>query len=486
MKLYLAIKKVIDELGIDVFKSSVAVNVLADYGAYNDIPAIKQILKDLISQGYGNELAAIINASVDGQTGIKLQALQTKFIQQNGYKEDLVGYLFGSLGYAIGVTSIVPEYKVAGNVSKQPSSKTTGRISDLNAELIQLQSEYIEALNQLYESPNADSLALYGLYSAESNSKLWLIEQKIVIIYNALGQAYDNWCEQQKKRYLETKSKSRKAILTEKLEASHKNYLSLLTTLITVHKNIIYSKSGYYNESAQKTLEAEETTIGRLDKSLGTSVLQACLNEKQKTLEKYHQSFSRQAFMVALKIILPLVIITTSLYHGVTYLSSKDSIEQYNDCILSADKLMNDGAYIEAIALYEKAHDEYNGSYKTDSYKNGALTKKENACSKLLEQKTESSNTLFNSGKYKESLNELEAIKPYMITNQLLSSYNKTVTGLNTQIKTAVKRETNTIILNISTNRGKLDASGKKLLNSLLEVAPEDYWLNIIKTKQQK
>ena len=73
-----------------------------------------------------------------------------------------------------------------------------------------------------------------------------------------------------------------------------------------------------------------------------------------------------------------------------------------------------------------------------------------------------------------------------MTTNQLLSSYNKAVSGLNTQIKSAVKRETNTIILNISTNRGKLDASGKKLLNSLLEVAPEDYWLNIIKKKQQK
>jgi hypothetical protein len=48
MKLYLAIKKVIDELGTEAFRSNMAVNVLADYGAYNDIPAIKQILKDLI------------------------------------------------------------------------------------------------------------------------------------------------------------------------------------------------------------------------------------------------------------------------------------------------------------------------------------------------------------------------------------------------------------------------------------------------------
>ena len=486
MKLYLAIKKVIDELGIEAFRSNVAVNVLADYGAYNDIPAIKQILKDLISQGYGNELAAIINSSVDSHTAIKLQAIQTKFIQQNGYKEDLVGFLIDSIKYAIGVSSIAPEYSVDANVHKQPNSKTARKISDFNAELIQLQSEYIEALNKFYESPSADSLVLYGLYSAESNSKLWLIEQKIVIIYNAMGQIYDNWCETQKKRYLETKAKSRIAVLTEKLEASQKNYLVLISTLITVPKNIIYSKSGYYNDAAQKSLETEEALIGKLDKSLGTNVLQECLNEKQKILDKYHQSFTRQAFMVVLKVILPLVIATTSLYHGVTYLSSHDSIEQYNNCISSADKLVNGGDLIGAISLYEKAYNEYNGSYRIDSYKNNALDKKEKACSQLLQQKVESSNTLFSSGKYKESLNELEAIKPYMITNQLLSSYNKTVTGLNTQIKTAVKRETNTIILNISTNRGKLDASGKKLLNSLLEVAPEDYWLNIIKTKQQK
>ena len=486
MKLYLAIKKVIDELGIEAFKSNVAVNVLADYGAYNDVLAIKQILKDLISQGYGNDLVAIISASVDGQTGIKLQALQTKFIQQNGYKEDLVGYLFDSIGYAIGATIVVPEYNAPGNVKKQTSSKATGKISDFNAELIQLQTEYIEALNKLYESPNANSLALHGLYSAESTSKLWLIEQKIVIIYNALGQAYDNWCEQQKKRYLETKAKARKAILTEKLEASRKNYLTLLSTLITVPKNIIYSKSGFYNEAAQKILDVEETTLAKLDKSLGTHVLQACLNEKTNILNKYRQDFAHQALQVVLKIVLPLIFVSSSSYYGMTYISSQDNIEQYNNYILSADKCISDGALIDAISLFEKAYDEYSGSFKTDSYKNKALEKKNNACSLLLQQKVESSKLLFTAGRYKQSIDELESIKAYMITPQLLSSYDQEISNINADIQSVVKRETNTLILNMSTNMGKIDESGKKLLNSLLEVAPDDYWLNVIKNKQHK
>ena len=42
MELHLAIKKVVDELGVDMFTSNIFANVLADYGAYQDIPAIKQ------------------------------------------------------------------------------------------------------------------------------------------------------------------------------------------------------------------------------------------------------------------------------------------------------------------------------------------------------------------------------------------------------------------------------------------------------------
>ena len=73
-----------------------------------------------------------------------------------------------------------------------------------------------------------------------------------------------------------------------------------------------------------------------------------------------------------------------------------------------------------------------------------------------------------------------------MITPQLLSSYDQEISNINADIQSVVKRETNTLILNMSTNMGKIDESGKKLLNSLLEVAPDDYWLNVIKNKQHK
>lgn len=40
------------------------------------------------------------------------------------------------------------------------------------------------------------------------------------------------------------------------------------------------------------------------------------------------------------------------------------------------------------------------------------------------------------------------------------------------------------LIVNIKKNKGKLDAEGKNLLQELLAVSPDDYWLNIIKNKQ--
>lgn len=484
MKLYEAINKVIVELGIDIFKSSIVVNVLADYGAYNDTPAIKQILKDLVAQGYGNDIISICS-SVDNQTNIKLQSLKAKFIQQTGYKDDLVGYLFDSIQYAIGTSKDIPQYHAANREYEVPTSNARGKISDFNKELLQLQSDYIDSLNKLYEQPDVDSLAPCGFYSAEATSQLWLIEQKIILVYKALGQEYNDWCKSQKVKYLDSKTKNRRAILTEKLEAVKKNYISLLTSLITIPKNIIYAKSGYYNDAAIKTLEAEEIIIGKLDKSLGTNELQHCLNEKQKILDRHKQSFSKQLLLVVLKVILPICVVSSSLYYGVTYISSQEEIEVFDNYISSADQLMADHAYIEAISMYDKAYVEYNGAFDTDGYKSRALAKKEYVCSLLLNQKITSSVDYYNKGNYKQSVTELESIKAYMVTPNLSSTYDSELEKLNKQIQSAIKRDMNTIILNISSNKGKLDSIGKNMLNALLEVAPNNHWLNIIKKKQK-
>jgi len=37
----------------------------------------------------------------------------------------------------------------------------------------------------------------------------------------------------------------------------------------------------------------------------------------------------------------------------------------------------------------------------------------------------------------------------------------------------------------VSANNGKLNEDGKKLLEELLELSPDDYWLKFIKNKEQ-
>lgn len=483
MELHLAIKKVVDELGVNIFTSNIFANVLADYGAYQDIPAIKQIIKDLVGQGHGENIISVANAK--GTNGItKLDSIKSKFIKQNGYKDELVNYLFDCISYSIGLSSKEPSYKIKEQSQINHASGNKS-IKDFNKELLNLQAEYINKLASLYESPDNESTALYGLYSAESLTELWLIEQKILIVNSALGINDNTWCEQQKKKFIDSRSKNRRLILHERLDNCKKDYITQLSSLITVPKNFIYTKSGYYSENAEKILKQKEDIISQLDASLRTTVLNDCLEEKKRTLEKHKQSFSKQLTQIVLKAVTPIAAVFVSLFFSINYMLSKDEIEQYKSTMLQAQNYITEQAYINAIATYDKAQTEYNGSFNTDGYKKEAIIKKEEACKLLFEQTNKLSKEYFSKGEYLNSRKELDSIKVYMLTPTLLTDYNREYENLIKQIESAIEKDKNTLILNIATNNGKLNAVGKKLLKQLLEICPEDYWLNIIQQKQK-
>lgn len=484
MKLHLAIKKVTNELGVSIFTSNVFANVLADYGAYQEIPAIKQIIKDFIAQGYGENIVNLAKIK-DNNCTTKLNSIKSKFIKQNGYKDELVNYLFDCISYAIGISTNEP-FPIEAEVNSESTNKSgINPVKDFNKELLNLQADYVNKLAKLYESPDANSSALHGLYSAESLTELWLIEQKIIIVYKALGVNDDSWCEQQKNKFLESRAKNRRSTLIERLESYKNDYFSQLSNLITVPRNFIYTRSGYYSETAEQTLNNKEELIKQLDKSLGTNVLKECLEEKKKTLDKYRQSFSKQLTQIVLKAVTPIATVIISLFFSISYLLSKDEIEQYKSTLLQAENYIEEQSYIKAIETFKLAQTQYNGSFNTEGYKKDALLKKENACKLLFEQKSMLAQEHFSQGEYLQSKKDLDSVKVYMITPTLQTNYAREYEKLNQQIESAIEKDKNTIILNIATNNGKLNASGKKLLKQLLEISPEDYWLNIIQKKQK-
>lgn len=64
------------------------------------------------------------------------------------------------------------------------------------------------------------------------------------------------------------------------------------------------------------------------------------------------------------------------------------------------------------------------------------------------------------------------------------SSVNQKLNQIDAKINTTVENGKNSLVLNISSNGGKLNAEGKSLLKQLLKLSPDDYWLNFMKKKE--
>ena len=59
------------------------------------------------------------------------------------------------------------------------------------------------------------------------------------------------------------------------------------------------------------------------------------------------------------------------------------------------------------------------------------------------------------------------------------------VTESQAKLASAITNVTNALLTNISSNGGKLDSEGKKMLDEALLVSPNNYWLNFIKNKEK-
>lgn len=59
MKLQDALKRIFREFGMNVLKEKRFVFLLSDYKAFDDYPAVKQIIKAIVDDGYGKELCCL-------------------------------------------------------------------------------------------------------------------------------------------------------------------------------------------------------------------------------------------------------------------------------------------------------------------------------------------------------------------------------------------------------------------------------------------
>ena len=139
---------------------------------------------------------------------------------------------------------------------------------------------------------------------------------------------------------------------------------------------------------------------------------------------------------------------------------------------------MSSGLYDQALVSYSEAYTNYD-AFNTSSYKEDAFQKMEEVTDKLIEKgKTDNPSLL-------QAKNALQKQLQLDIPSSERTRLQEKLNGVETEIVSKVDNGRNTLILNVSANNGKLNEDGKKLLDELLELSPDDYWLKFIKNKEQ-
>lgn len=114
MNLTKALKTLIEVKGIDILKSPLSLNILSDYQAFADVPASKNVLKNIIEEGYLEKIAFFYNNKLP--IGDAPNGYVSELYNKLGFRLDTSVYVINSILLALGYDEV--------NVEEMPPSGT--------------------------------------------------------------------------------------------------------------------------------------------------------------------------------------------------------------------------------------------------------------------------------------------------------------------------------------------------------------------------
>ena len=476
MKLQDAIKTLVKQFGESIVSEVRLANLLADYNAYGDYPAMQQVFRDGLKAGYGEKL---LDSYMSNPKKVvdKSDILVKEFVKESNFKEDLVSYGFDCILFGLGCLSSVNE-----PISKgfDPYSKGNGNILDnLTDMLSSYKKQYMDLLDRLITEPKDILRDAAAYYSTEALNKLYAVEAKIYAIQQQLGKIDLEWCKKQREDKLAYYQKQKSDAVNVLLNSLKSKFQTILSSSIVIPRKLFVKRSGYYSDETLKELSAIETDIKQAYYNKGERYDNWCENEKAKQLAKHNVEPSSVALQLFGKIGIPAAIFLGASGTGINYITSSESIEQFESNIQQGEQIASQGNYGKALQLFGEAKNSYNASFRPSYYQdiadehiNSNIDKVVAKCSSLIGQ-----NKLIEANTLLASLpQELFAGNDYN------SEKLKTA---KTTLDNAIANGLESLIYDISRNNGHLDAKSKAYLDELLKINPNDYWLNFIKNKEK-
>ncbi len=201
--LHTTIRQVVEKHGQEILEDLRLVYILSDYSAFDKLSNEHAIVKDLQTKGYGKLLLACKNnLDTDWQSEVGV-FLDDFLATHSNYDSAEVLYICDSIAYG---ADMLPESSIRKN-GGAPKPSTSTAPTDYASELQRLQKEYLSLLQSSVVVPEGKLFRKpSGYFPVDAQNQLYLLEQKIWILGQELGQDLDSWCANEKQKVLDEHS----------------------------------------------------------------------------------------------------------------------------------------------------------------------------------------------------------------------------------------------------------------------------------------
>ena len=340
-----------------------------------------------------------------------------------------------------------------------------------------LENSYSEEIKDVISQFKSALFSKNEVPTEYGQEKLGHIEKRIRSVYEKAGINHPQMDFVRKA--LDSLEAQKKILITQVVDKLKKQYLHVLQEGITVPSSFYFKRSGYYNKKTTELLDQHATKIKQLSAAANINDDGFCETEKEKVLAKYEVDGKTMRNQIIWKLVVPVIISTFITLHGLNYASSTGEIAEFDKNMSQASSLMNNGDLTGAMNIFMLARDSYEGSYRPTSYRDEANDKIDETfkalslkCNDLIDQRD-----LIGAKKLIESIPQ----KLIEENNEISSG----ITTINQEIEDIANQGVEEIIRNIASHGGKLDDNGKKYLDQLLQLNPNDYWLKFVKNKEK-
>ena len=204
-----------------------------------------------------------------------------------------------------------------------------------------------------------------------------------------------------------------------------------------------------------------------------------CLKERNSCLDKYKVETSSIVLQSIGKIGIPAAILLIAIISGISYTSSSESIAAFEQAITSGEQYATKGDYSTALKMFDDAKSSYNASFIPSYYKGIA----DNHITENINRLAEECYDLLSKKKYTSVKNLINSVPSNLLSENKTRS--EKIERIQLDLNKAIENGLDHMILNISKNNGHLDENSKEELKELLNVNPNDYWLNFIQKKEK-